>query len=47
VVAHDTVDRLRDLMALDSLEQVFTELVIRDDPDKTARDMVSLIGAGG
>ena len=40
VVAHDTVDRLRDLMALDSLEQVFTELVIRDDPDKTARDMV-------
>ena len=47
VVAHDTVDRLRDLMALDSLEQVFTELVVRDDPDKTARDMVSLIAAGG
>jgi ABC-2 type transport system ATP-binding protein len=46
VVAHDTVDRLRDLMALDSLEQVFTELVIRDDPDKTAREMVSLIAAG-
>jgi ABC-2 type transport system ATP-binding protein len=47
VVAHDTVGRLRDLMALDSLEQVFTELVIRDDPDKTAREMVSLIAAGG
>jgi ABC-2 type transport system ATP-binding protein len=47
VVAHDTVDRLRELMALDSLEQVFTELVIRDDPDKTAREMVSLIAAGG
>jgi ABC-2 type transport system ATP-binding protein len=43
VVAHDTVGRLRDLMALDSLEQVFTELVILDDPDQTARDMVSLI----
>jgi ABC-2 type transport system ATP-binding protein len=42
VVAHDTVGRLRDLMALDSLEQVFTELVIRDDPDQTAREIVGL-----
>jgi hypothetical protein len=33
-------------MALDSLEQVFTELVIRDDPDKTAREMVGLIASG-
>ena len=47
VVAHDTVDRLRDLMALDSLEQVFTELVIRDDPDQTARELVGLISAKG
>jgi ABC-2 type transport system ATP-binding protein len=47
VVAHDTVDHLRDLMALDSLEQVFTELVIRDDPDQTAREMVGLISAKG
>jgi len=43
VVAHDTVGRLRDLMALDSLEQVFTELVVRDDPEQTARDMVGLM----
>jgi ABC-2 type transport system ATP-binding protein len=43
VVANDTVDRLRDLMALDSLEQVFTELVIRENPDDTAREIVSLV----
>lgn len=43
VVANDTVDRLRDLMALDSLEEVFKELVIREDPDETAREIVSLI----
>jgi ABC-2 type transport system ATP-binding protein len=46
VVAHDTVGRLRDLMALDSLEQVFTELVVRDDPNQTAREMVSLMASG-
>ncbi len=43
VVADDTVEHLRDLMALDSLEQVFKELVIREDPEKTAREIVSLI----
>lgn len=43
VVANDTVDHLRDLMALDSLEEVFKELVIREDPAKTAREIVSLI----
>jgi ABC-2 type transport system ATP-binding protein len=45
VVANDTVNRLRDLLALDSLEQVFTELVVHQDPDKTARDVVQLIAA--
>jgi len=43
VVADDTVDRLRDLMALDSLERVFTELVIHEDPDQTAREVVGLV----
>jgi ABC-2 type transport system ATP-binding protein len=43
IVANDTVDRLRDLMALDSLEQVFTELVIRENPDDTARAVVGLV----
>lgn len=45
VVANDTVDHLRDLMALDSLEEVFKELVIREDPARTAQEIVSLIGA--
>jgi ABC-2 type transport system ATP-binding protein len=44
VVANDTVDRLRDLMSRDSLEEVFRELVIREDPGKTAREIVDLIG---
>jgi ABC-2 type transport system ATP-binding protein len=43
VVANDTVDRLRGLMALDSLEQVFTELVIRENPEDTAREVVELV----
>jgi ABC-2 type transport system ATP-binding protein len=43
VVANDTVDRLRDLMALDSLEEVFTELVIRENPDDTARAIIGLV----
>lgn len=47
IVANDTVDRLRGLMALDSLEQVFTELVIRDDPDRVARDVVGLVAERG
>jgi ABC-2 type transport system ATP-binding protein len=46
VVADDTVGRLRELMALQSLEDVFKELVIREDPARTARDIVGLIGAG-
>jgi ABC-2 type transport system ATP-binding protein len=46
VVADDTVERLRDLMALGTLEEVFKELVIREDPDRTARDVVGLISTG-
>lgn len=46
VVANDTVDRLRDLMSRDSLEEVFKELVIREDPAKTAREIISLMAAG-
>jgi ABC-2 type transport system ATP-binding protein len=47
VVADDTVEHLRDLMALDSLEEVFKELVIREDPEKTASEIVSLIAGRG
>jgi ABC-2 type transport system ATP-binding protein len=41
IVAHDTVDRLRALMALPSLEQVFRRLVIETDIDAVARDLVN------
>ena len=40
VVAHDSISRLRDLMALPSLEQVFKKVTLTDDVDKVARDLV-------
>jgi ABC-2 type transport system ATP-binding protein len=43
VVAHDSVSRLRDLMELPSLEQVFRELVIETDVDRVAQDLVSVM----
>ncbi|RPJ78762.1 MAG: ABC transporter ATP-binding protein [Acidobacteria bacterium] len=42
-VAHDSVARLRDLMALESLEAVFSELVHQADPAQTARDIVDVM----
>ena len=46
VVANDSVVHLRDLMARDSLEEVFKELVIPHDPQDTARAVVGLITGG-
>jgi ABC-2 type transport system ATP-binding protein len=43
VVAHDSVDRLRSLMELPSLEQVFRTLVIETDIDGVARDLVAVM----
>ena len=43
VVAHDSVTRLRDLMALPSLEQVFRKVVVADDVDQVARDIVEVM----
>ena len=40
VVASDRVDRLRELMEQPSLEQVFTQLAVRQDIDQVARDLV-------
>lgn len=45
-VAHDSVARLRDLMALESLEAVFGELVEQGDPAETARNIVEVMGLG-
>lgn len=47
VVADDSVERLRTLLSRSSLEGVFTELVIKEDPERIARDLadVSALGA--
>ncbi len=47
VVADDSIARLRTLMSSSSLEEVFSQLVIRDDPEKLAAELadVSAMGA--
>jgi ABC-2 type transport system ATP-binding protein len=45
VVAHDSVSRLRELMKLGTLEEVFKNLVIATDLDGVAADIVSLMKA--
>lgn len=43
IVAHDKVTRLRELMHLPSLEQVFRALVIETDVDRTAEELIGVI----
>lgn len=43
VVAHDSVSRLRDLMALPSLEQVFKKVVLAADVEQVARDLIGVM----
>lgn len=43
VVAHDSVSRLRDLLELPSLEQVFRQLVIETDIDRVAKDLAAVM----
>jgi ABC-2 type transport system ATP-binding protein len=45
VVAHDSVSRLRELMKLSSLEEVFKNLVIATDLDSLAADIVTVMKA--
>jgi ABC-2 type transport system ATP-binding protein len=47
MVADDSIERLRTLLSQSSLEGVFAELVIRDDPEQLARNLadVSALGA--
>ena len=42
IVAEDTVQQLRDLKERSSLEQVFSELVLRTDPEGTAREIADV-----
>jgi ABC-2 type transport system ATP-binding protein len=43
VVANDSIDRLRDLMALPTLEDIFAQLVTQSDPDATARQIAEVV----
>ena len=43
LVADDSVDNLRNLMHVPSLEEIFQQLVQHDDYDKTANDILSII----
>jgi ABC-2 type transport system ATP-binding protein len=43
VVAHDSAARLRELMKLSSLEEVFKTLVVERDIDRVAADLVSVM----
>jgi ABC-2 type transport system ATP-binding protein len=42
VVADDSIERLRTLLSRNSLEGVFSELVIREDPEQVARDLIDV-----
>jgi ABC-2 type transport system ATP-binding protein len=43
IVANDEVGRLRDLMHLPSLEQIFRQLAQQEDVGETARDIVAVM----
>jgi len=43
VVANDSIDRLRDLMALPTLEDIFSQLVTDTDPDAIARRIAEVV----
>jgi ABC-2 type transport system ATP-binding protein len=45
IVAHDSVSRLRDLMALPSLEDVFTQLAMQQDADEVASGIIDAMKA--
>jgi len=45
VVANDSVEHLRDLMALPSLEDIFSQLVLQEDTEKIAEDIVEVMQA--
>lgn len=43
VVADAPVDELRSVVTSHSLEEVFSQLVLRDDPETTARDIAAVV----
>jgi ABC-2 type transport system ATP-binding protein len=47
VVADDSIARLRTLLSRTSLEGVFSDLVIREDPEQMARDLADVSALSG
>jgi ABC-2 type transport system ATP-binding protein len=47
VVAHDSVEHLRENLSRGSLEEVFAQLVVKEDPEQTARDIAEVIAIHG
>jgi ABC-2 type transport system ATP-binding protein len=45
IVADDSIERLRSLMELPSLEAIFSQLAVEQDPSSTARQIADLIHA--
>jgi ABC-2 type transport system ATP-binding protein len=43
IVANDTVEALQHLMSRGSLEEVFSQLVLRADPERTAADIAEVV----
>lgn len=43
IVADDSVVNLRELMRLPSLEKIFNQLVVKEDTEKIARDIINVI----
>jgi ABC-type Na+ transport system ATPase subunit NatA len=43
VVANDRVERLRDLMRLPTLEQIFSQLVHQEDTERIANEIVEVM----
>ena len=47
VVAHDSVEHLRETLVRGSLEEVFAQLVVREDPERVARDIAEVMTGRG
>lgn len=45
VVADDSIERLRALMVLPTLEDIFSQLAVEQDPSAVSREIADLIGA--
>lgn len=43
IVADDSVENLRDLMKLPSLEEIFNQLVVHEDTEKIAKEVVKVM----